>query len=161
LGVYPAEGVNELGGYTKTAGIQEAVAYLLNTGGGKAFIRRGDYYPSQIIRVNIAMRQVQVILEGEGLATRIHLYNNPKGSQDWVFSSGVPGNAPTADQAPPPVFRSLTFVNDVNEGGPVGPIVTGGATRGVLPWVMGLSSRTSRWWIRRVWPVSPARRRRP
>ncbi|KUO81064.1 MAG: hypothetical protein AT714_06105 [Vulcanisaeta sp. OSP_8] len=39
---------------------------------------------------------------------------------------GIPGNAPTADQAPPPVFRSLTFVNDINEGGPVGPMVTGG-----------------------------------
>ncbi|MCG2867265.1 MAG: twin-arginine translocation signal domain-containing protein, partial [Vulcanisaeta sp.] len=37
LGVYPVEGINELGGYTKTAGIQEAIAYLLNTGGGKAF----------------------------------------------------------------------------------------------------------------------------
>ncbi|MFP3194375.1 MAG: hypothetical protein RXR11_03660 [Caldivirga sp.] len=126
LGVYPVEGINELGGYTKTAGIQEAIAYLLNTGGGKAFIRRGDYYPSQIIHVGIGTRQVQVILEGEGLATRIHLYNNPKGGQDWVFTVGIPGNAPTADQAPPPVFRSLTFVNDVNEGGPVGPMVTGG-----------------------------------
>jgi len=126
LGVYPVEGVNELGGYTKTAGIQEAIAYLLNTGGGKAFIRRGDYYPSQIIHVGIGTRQVQVILEGEGLATRIHLYNNPKGGQDWAFTVGIPGNAPTADQAPPPVFRSLTFVNDINEGGPVGPMVTGG-----------------------------------
>ncbi len=36
LGVYPTEGVNELGGYTQTAGIQEAIAYLLNTGGGVA-----------------------------------------------------------------------------------------------------------------------------
>jgi len=126
LGVYPVEGINELGGYTKTAGIQEAIAYLLNTGGGKAFIRRGDYYPSQIIHVGVGTRQVQVILEGEGLATRIHLYNNPKGGQDWAFTVGIPGNAPTADQAPPPVFRSLTFVNDVNEGGPVGPMVTGG-----------------------------------
>jgi len=126
LGVYPAEGVNELGGYTKTAGIQEAVAYLLNTGGGRAFIRRGDYYPSQIIHVGVIGRQVQVILEGEGLATRIHLYNNPKGSQDWAFTVGTPGNAPSADQAPPPVFRGLAFVNDVNEGGPVGPMVTGG-----------------------------------
>jgi hypothetical protein len=126
LGVYPVEGINELGGYTKTAGIQEAIAYLLNTGGGKAFIRRGDYYPSQIIHVGVITRQVQVILEGEGLATRIHLYNNPKGGQDWVFTVGIPGNAPTADQAPPPVFRGLTFVNDVNEGGPVGPMVTGG-----------------------------------
>ncbi len=26
LGVYPTEGVNELGGYTQTAGIQEAIA---------------------------------------------------------------------------------------------------------------------------------------
>ncbi len=34
LGVYPTGGINELGGYTQTAGIQEAVAYLLNTGGG-------------------------------------------------------------------------------------------------------------------------------
>jgi hypothetical protein len=126
LGVYPAEGVNELGGYTKTAGIQEAVAYLLNTGGGRAFIRRGDYYPSQIIHVGVIGRQVQVILEGEGLATRIHLYNNPRGGQDWAFTVGTPGNAPSADQAPPPVFRGLTFVNDVNEGGPVGPMVTGG-----------------------------------
>jgi len=126
LGVYPVEGVNELGGYTKTAGIQEAIAYLLNTGGGKAFIRRGDYYPSQIIHVGIGTRQVQVILEGEGLATRIHLYNNPKGSQDWAFTVGTSGNTPTADQAPPPVFRSLAFVNDINEGGPVGPMVTGG-----------------------------------
>jgi hypothetical protein len=126
LGVYPVEGINELGGCTKTAGIQEAIAYLLNTGGGKAFIRRGDYYPSQIIHVGVGTRQVQVILEGEGLATRIHLYNNPKGGQDWAFTVGIPGNAPTADQAPPPVFRSLTFVNDVNEGGPVGPMVTGG-----------------------------------
>jgi len=126
LGVYPTEGVNELGGYTKMAGIQEAIAYLLNTGGGKAFIRRGDYYPSQIIHVGVGTRQVQVILEGEGLATRIHLYNNPKSGQDWVFTVGTPGNAPIADQAPPPVFRGLTFVNDVNEGGPVGPMVTGG-----------------------------------
>ncbi|WP_238377856.1 hypothetical protein [Caldivirga sp. MU80] len=49
------------------------MVYLLNTGGGKAFIRRGDYYPSQIIHVSVITRQVQVILEGEGLVTRIHL----------------------------------------------------------------------------------------
>ncbi|WP_243681066.1 hypothetical protein [Vulcanisaeta souniana] len=35
----------------------------------------------------------------------------------WAFTVGTPGNSPTADQAPPPIFRDLTFVNDVNEGG--------------------------------------------
>ncbi|MGC8571111.1 MAG: hypothetical protein ACP5L1_07310 [Caldivirga sp.] len=126
LGVYPMEGVNELGGYTQTAGIQEAIAYLLNTGGGIAFIRRSDYYPSKIIHVGVIRDQVQVILQGEGLATRIHLYNNTGKGQDWAFTVGTPGNSPNADQAPPPIFRNLTFVNDVNEGPPVGPMVTGG-----------------------------------
>ncbi|GAB6947756.1 hypothetical protein JCM16161A_18860 [Vulcanisaeta sp. JCM 16161] len=126
LGVYPTEGVNELGGYTQTAGIQEAIAYLLNTGGGVAFIRRGDYYPSRIIHVGVIDRQVQVILQGEGLATRIHLYNNTGHGMDWAFTVGTPGNSPTADQAPPPVFRDFAFVNDINTGPPVGPLVTGG-----------------------------------
>ncbi|BDR91137.1 hypothetical protein [Vulcanisaeta souniana] len=126
LGVYPTEGVNELGGYTQTAGIQEAIAYLLNTGGGVAFIRRGDYYPCKVIHVGVIKRQVQVIIQGEGLATRIHLYNNTGRGMAWAFTVGTPGNSPTADQAPPPIFRDLTFVNDVNEGPPVGPMVTGG-----------------------------------
>ncbi|AEA12991.1 hypothetical protein TUZN_1520 [Thermoproteus uzoniensis 768-20] len=126
LGVYPSEGVNELGGYTQTAGIQEAVAYLLNTGGGLAFIRRGDYYPNRIIHIGVIKREVQVILEGEGLATRIHLYDNKGKSQAWAFTIGTPGDSPTADQAPPPVLRRLAFVNDMNRGPPVGPIVTGG-----------------------------------
>ncbi len=53
---------------------------------------------SKIIHVGIIKNKVQVIFQGEGLATRIHLYNNTGKGQDWAFTVGTPGNSLSADQ---------------------------------------------------------------